>query len=142
MRDLFLGFQGTEKVDGTPNLKFLVVVIVTLTNHLVLGILIDDESCCDVIYIRICMKIGLRDRNLTLYEGLDLLALNDSFTLPCGIIGLLISFKEKKDERIINMHFLVIPCKIVCNNILERSFFMVLYAVASPSNPHENEILI
>lgn len=39
------------------------------TYHIVTWILIDDKSSCDVMYTGISMRLGIRDRDLTSYEG-------------------------------------------------------------------------
>lgn len=91
------------------------VVIATIGNH-----------------IGIFKILGLGDRTLKSYEDGSLLAVNESFTIPCGIIEMSISFGEREDERTVNVHFLVIPCENTYNVTLGRSFLSTLDMVSSP----------
>lgn len=88
-------------------------------------------SSCDMLYIRIFERLGLRGRNLKSYKGVILVAFNESFILTCGTIELSVSFEERKGEQPMNVCFLVIPYENVYNDILERSFLAILNALAS-----------
>lgn len=65
------------------------------------------------------------------YEGKNLLAFNNSTTRSCGTGKFLVIIEKGDDERIVNMCFLVIPCRSVYNCIIERSFLKTLDGVAS-----------
>lgn len=105
-------FWDHEKVDGTPNAAYPPIVTSTISNHLVLGILIDDGSSCDQMYLRIFMKLVLHIQDLKSYEGRSLLALNGSLTRPNGAFDQLVFFEEEKNMRIANMIFCVVPYKM------------------------------
>lgn len=48
------------------------------------------------------------------------------------IVDLQASFSGEKRKRTMNFLFFVVPCEIVCNGILGRSFLATLDVVASP----------
>lgn len=85
-----LGFQDRQKVDEVPNATLLLVIIATITNHLVSGNLIDNGSYYDIIYIDIFNRLGLRDQDLKPYEDVNLLVFNKSPMHSCGAIELTI----------------------------------------------------
>lgn len=64
-----LGFKNHEKVDGTPNPTLPLIITTTIDNHYVLGILVDDESSCNLIFLVIFMKLGLSKKDLKSCEG-------------------------------------------------------------------------
>lgn len=111
-------------------MELSLVVIVAIVNHLVLGILIDDESSCDIIYTDVFVKLWLHDQDLIPYERRKLLTFNNSITRPTEIVKLPIYVEEGKDERTLNACFLVIPCRRVYNYILGRSFLTMLDVMA------------
>lgn len=124
-------FQVHEKMDVTPNMTLTLVVTTSINNHSVSRIIIDDGSSCDLMYLRVLMRLGLRMNNFKSCESRNLLAFNDSLTHPCGTIDLTTSSREGKNKRIVKLSFLIIPCESVYNEILERWFMAELYAVAS-----------
>lgn len=52
-----LGFRDHEKVDGVPNAKLPLVITATIMNHSVSGILIDDGSSSDIMYLGIFRRL-------------------------------------------------------------------------------------
>lgn len=72
-------------------------------------------------YTNVFTKLGLHNRDLIPYEGRNLLMFNDSTIHLCGAMELSVCVREGKDERIMNLYFLVIHCKIVYDFILGRS---------------------
>lgn len=46
---LVQGFLNREKVDRIQNMELLLVITVTMTNHIVAGFLVDDGSSCNII---------------------------------------------------------------------------------------------
>lgn len=107
------------------------VVNATITNHSILGILINDGSSHDLVYLAILMKLGLYGRDSKSRGGIILLIFNDYLTRPCKVVYLLVSFGEGKNMRTVNMHFLIVPSDSIYNNILWRSFLETLRDVAS-----------
>lgn len=69
-------------------------------------------------YLRLFKKLGLCKQGLRSSEGRHLLAFDDSSTRPCEELYLLVSFDEGGNKRIVNLHFLVVPCENVYNDIL------------------------
>lgn len=58
-----LEFRDSDMVNEIFNAMHLILTA-SIANHLVFRILIDDESCCDVMYINAFTKRGLRDLDL------------------------------------------------------------------------------
>lgn len=58
-----LEFRDNDKVNEIFNAMHLVLTA-SIANCLVSGILIDDESYCDVMYVNTFTKLGLRDLDL------------------------------------------------------------------------------
>lgn len=59
-----LGFHHHKKVDGIPNVEFSLVIIVTIVNHTILGLIVDDKSAYNLIYWKSFKKLGLREKDL------------------------------------------------------------------------------
>lgn len=77
-----------------PNTTLLLVVIVIKENHLMLGILNDDGSSCNVLYTKVFTKLRLHDRDIISYEGKNVMAFKESTTRLCGAMELLFRWKE------------------------------------------------
>lgn len=118
-------------MDETPKATLSLVVTTTMVNHSVLGILIDDRSSCNLMYLKIFKELMLHLQDLKPYEGRSLLAFNNFSTQPCGEMNLSISFGEGKNMRNVNVFFLVLPCESVYNDILRRWFVLTLDIIAS-----------
>lgn len=67
-------------------------------------------------------------------EGKSILTFNDSSTRPCETLDLLVSFDKRKNNKIVNMIFFVVPSENVYNYILKRSFLEKLDIIASIVN--------
>lgn len=115
----------------TQNVTLSLIVTVTIVNHFVSWILIDDESSCNY-YFRIFIELGLRKQYMRLCEGQSLVMFNDSSFCLCGHVYLSISLGEGNNNRIMNVCFSVISCKNVYNDILGRPFLAALDVMASP----------
>lgn len=112
-----LGFRDSNKVNKISSVTLMLVLTASITNHLMLGFLIDDESSCNFMYVNIFMNLGLHDLDLVPYEGRNLFVFNDFIIHPSRVVEFLISDREEKDELIMNMYFLVIPWSTLCNFI-------------------------
>lgn len=95
-----LWFQG-HKVNIIPNVALPPVVTTTITinNHSVWRILIDDKNSCDLMYLRVFTRLGLRMKCLKAREGGNLQAFNDSSTRLCLSINLPVSFCKDKNKK-------------------------------------------
>lgn len=104
---VILGLRDHEKVEGTHNTTLSLVTTATIENHIVSRILIGDGSSCDMMYIRIFMKLGLHKQYLKLCEGKNLIAFY-RFSLGGG-----------KENRTISVQFLVVLLKMSTTTILK-----------------------
>lgn len=60
-----LGFRDHKKVDGTPNITFMMMVVTaTIAHHSVAEIPIDDKNFCDLMHLKIFRKLGLHIQDL------------------------------------------------------------------------------
>lgn len=71
-------FRDNEKVGNIPNEIFSLVIMETMDNFDVSRILIDEGSSCDIIYVELFKKLGLKKEKMSPYTGCDLQAFNDS----------------------------------------------------------------
>lgn len=71
-----LGFRNSEKVGGTPNEIFPLVITPIIKKFDFYQILIGGGSWCDIMYYELFEKIGLEKGNLWLYEGSDMQEFN------------------------------------------------------------------
>lgn len=121
-----LGFRDYKKIDGTPNVTLLFFITVTITNHSILGVVIDDGISCDLMYIGTFMKLGLQIEYLKSSECKSLLSLNYSSICLCGRMNLPVSLREWKTWVL----WTCTPLWKRLHNILGRSFLVVLVVVA------------
>lgn len=59
------------------------VMITTMANHEVTGLLIDDGSACNLMYLEVFRKLDLWKPDLNPCEDRNLLAFNNSTAHPC-----------------------------------------------------------
>lgn len=88
-----LGFRDYKKIDGTPNVTLLFVITVTIANHSILGVVIDDGISRDLMYIGTFMKLGLQMQYLKSSECKSMLSLNYSSICLCGRMDLPVSLR-------------------------------------------------
>lgn len=117
-------------MDGIINVTLLLVIIATIENNIVSGILVNDRSSCNLMYLIIVMKLGLNKTDKP-YEGKNLLAFNDFSNRLCECINLQNYFRVCMNKIIMDVLFFQIPCESVYNIILGRSFLTMLDAFAS-----------
>lgn len=79
-----LDFLAHKKVNGVPKTMTPLVVTTIITNHSILGILINGERSCNIMYLYIFKKLRLHEQDLTWYGGRNLLAFNNSTNRPLG----------------------------------------------------------
>lgn len=127
---LMLEFWCRNKMDAVPNVELPLVVTATITNRLLSQLLIDDRTSNDIMYIRIFGRLWLLERCLTPYEGKNLLEFNDYSTHPFGVVELLISIRDGRENRNVDIFFLEIPYERVYTIVLGSPFFVVLDVVA------------
>ena len=75
-------------MDGSAKTLSLITTI-TIANHDVLGILIDERSYCNLIYVKIFTKLDLRNQELKLCEGHNFVAFNNSYPRPHSLLAIL-----------------------------------------------------
>lgn len=79
---LVLGFLDDKKVDEISDVDLPFVINATISNHSISGILVDDRSSYNLIYLKIFAQLGIRPKYLKPYIDQSLLAFNDSSTHP------------------------------------------------------------
>lgn len=124
------GFQDHNKVDEIPNVTLPLIITTTIVNHFISGMLMDDESSFNLIYLRVFTELGLSKQDIEPCEIQSLIAYNDSSTRPYGQIDLLVCLREERNKITMSDCFFVIPYGSVYNDILGRSFLATLYTLA------------
>lgn len=102
-----------------------------IENHSVSGIIVNNGSSCDLMYISAFTVLGLRKQDLKVCGGKSFLVLNDSSTRPCGALDLPVSFGEGNNKRVVNAKFLIVPCESVYKYIMGRSIMTTLDTTTS-----------
>lgn len=128
---LILGFLDKEKVDGSSNAILPLIITIIIANQYVFGVLVDDESSCDLIYFEILARLGLRLQDLKSCKEQSLLTFKNSSTRPCEQIYLLVTLGKWSGRKTTSVYFFVIPCESAYNDILGQSFFIALDVVSS-----------
>lgn len=121
-----LRYLDREKLDGSS----YAYLPLTITPSSLTIILVDDEISCSMIYLEILTRLGLRLQYLKSCQDQTLLAFNNASTHPCKQIYLPITRGKWDERRMVNVFFLVIPCKTVYNDILGRPHLAVLDTIA------------
>lgn len=62
-----------------------------MLNFDMLRIFIDEESSCDIMYIELFEKLGLKRESLSIYKGSDKQSFNDTITHPYGYIEVVVT---------------------------------------------------
>lgn len=104
-----IGFCDHEKVDRIPNATSSLVITATIANHDVLGFLICERNACNLMYLEIFKRLGLRMKDLKPCEERRLMEFNDSTTQSTRGIDIIVLLREGEDERRACVHFLIVP---------------------------------
>lgn len=107
-------------------------LIATIENHVVSGILVDGGSSCDLMYLKILMKLRLSKLDLKPLWGQNSSRVQGLLYESMQMYRSIISFGVRKSKRIVGIFFFVISCELVYNGILGRSFLATLHVVVSP----------
>lgn len=75
-----LGFWDIEKVRGTSNEIFSLVIIAMIGIFNISGILIDSDNSCNILYFELLEKMGLERGSLWSLKGSDLQVFNCTTT--------------------------------------------------------------
>lgn len=116
-----------EKVDRTSNADLPLVITIVI----VFGVLVDDRSSCNFVYLKTLTKLREGPRDLKPRKDQSPLAFNDSSINPCKHICLLFSLGEGKEITTLDMYFFVIQGENTYNGIFRLPFLATLDAVAS-----------
>lgn len=98
------------------------VIYTTITRFDISHILIDGGSSCDIMYLELFEKMGLKKKNLWSYEGFDLQVFSNTMTRLWGYIKLMIYIGNKKNNKTVDLQFVVVPYKSIYNCILGSPF--------------------
>lgn len=105
------------------------IITVSVVDHAIFDILVDDGSACNIPYVETFVKLGLHQQDIDPSDDKSLLVFNDSTTHPCGVADLSLSLKEGEGERKVNL--LLVLYKSAFRDILKISFLVALDVVVS-----------
>lgn len=114
-----------------PNEIFPLVIMTTMENFDVSRIIIDGGSSCDIIYIELFDKLGLKKDKLSPYMDIDIQAFNGHVARPWDFIKIMVNLNKGKDIEMMDISFMAVSCKSVNNCILGRSFSTTLDVISS-----------
>lgn len=78
-------------MDEIPNDALQLIIIASVANHTIFGLLLEYGSSCNILYIDTLVKLGLLQHDLDPYDDRSLLAFNGSTTRPYGEANMLLS---------------------------------------------------
>lgn len=91
---MILGFRDHEKVDEIPNTALPLIIVANVENHIICGLLVDDGSSCNILYVKTIVKLGLHKQDLDLCNDISLLAFNNFVTRLWEAVDLSLSLGE------------------------------------------------
>lgn len=94
-----LGVLDRDKVNGVPNMELLLVITVTIMNHMVPEFLRDKRSSCKSLKAYTLEQLELCQLDPSLGGGGELFASNVSITRPCEMRDITISLEEESERR-------------------------------------------
>lgn len=124
-----LGFCDYEKVDGISNATMLLAISATTSNLGISGLMVGEESACNLIYLEIFKILGLRMKDLKPCKDTGLLTFINSTTRSYRGMDVIVSLGDREEERRTSIHLLIVPYECEFNDILRRPFLAVLGAV-------------
>lgn len=82
-------------------------------------------------YLELFEMMGLDRGSLWSYEGFKLETFNKTTTYSWGYMELIVYVGDGKENQVVNLQFLSVPCKSIYNYIFGRPFAAILDVIAS-----------